>query len=313
METFAKRYFWTVGLALLALLALLNGKAVTNVLGTLLIPAPGEEKITIVKPPVRASAQVRKSQYVEARNVFNSAATAEELPDPDALQDEGELDPDQVPESDLGVTLSGTIYSNDPAWSIALVQDGPETRLFQVGQTIKADAELLRVWAYQIWVRRATGKIEKLVLQEAGAKKGRKRASFRGAGSKAPGSKSGGKSEIARLKEGIKRKSAYEYEIDRGMLEEQMSDLNKLGTQARIIPHYKDGKANGFKLVGIRPGSLYTHIGIRSGDVIRGVNGNEINSPTKALQVYEQLKNSSDVRLEIERRGQKKTIEYKIR
>jgi len=318
METFAKRYFWTVGLAVLAVLALLNGKAVSNVVGTVLVPMPGEERITIVKPPAASGSNVRKSQYVEARNIFNSAATAEELPDPTALESEEELDPDQVPESDLNVSLTGTIYSNDPSWSIALVKDGSETRLYQVGQTIKGDAELIRVWAYQAWVRRSSGRIEKLVLEEpGGAKKKAKSGSSYGSGrpstsSKTP-SKGGAKAGMAKIKEGIKRKSAYEYEVDRAMLEEQLSDLNKLGTQARIIPHYKDGKANGFKLVGIRPGSLYTHIGIRSGDVLRGVNGMEINSPTKAFQAFEQFRSSSDVKLEIVRRGQPKTIEYKIK
>lgn len=313
METFAKRYFWTVGLAVLALLAFLNGKAVSTVAGTTLIPVPGEQKITIVRPAKTSGDTVLKSQYVEARNIFDSAATAEELPDPEAGEGQDELDPDQVPESDLNVTLTGTIYSTDPKWSIALVEDGAETRLYQVGQTIKGDAELVRVFAYQAWVRRSTGRIEKLVMDDGA---GGDKKSGRGATMSAPSRKSAtvaGGTDMEKLKAGITRKSAYEFEVDRSMLEEQLSDLNKLGTQARIIPHYKDGKANGFKLVGIRPGSLYTHIGIRSGDVIRGVNGMEINSPTKAFEAFEQFRTSSDVRLEVERHGQPKTIEYKIK
>jgi general secretion pathway protein C len=96
------------------------------------------------------------------------------------------------------------------------------------------------------------------------------------------------------------------------MLNEKLNDLESLARQARVIPHYRDGKPQGFKLVGVRPGSLYSHIGIRSGDVLKAVNGDEISSPNKALEMYEKLKNSSNVTLEIERRGRPISLDYKI-
>ena len=311
METFFKRYFWTVGLAIIAVLALLNGKSVTNILGTLLIPTPGN--ITIVKPRVSKGPTVKKSRYVEARNIFNSAASEEVLDAEEGLDEA--LEPgDDVPDTDLNLTLAGSIYSPNPEWSVALITEGSETRLFQIGQKVKPDAELVGIWAEEAWIARGTDgprKIEKI----RGAKRGAKgsKPSYKGNNKLSSSSKSASASATEKLKKGIKRKSASEYEIDRAMLEEQLSDLNKLGTQARIIPHYKDGKANGFKLVGIRPGSLYSHIGIRSGDVIRGVNGMEINSPTKALQIYEKLKTADSISVSLERRGQKKDLTYKIR
>jgi len=63
----------------------------------------------------------------------------------------------------------------------------------------------------------------------------------------------------------------------------------------------------------VRPGSLYRAIGIRSGDVITSVNGTKIDSPNKALELFEQLKNSSNISVEIERRGQPKTLGYSIK
>ena len=97
------------------------------------------------------------------------------------------------------------------------------------------------------------------------------------------------------------------------MLDEQLQDLSKLGTQARVVPNYRNGKYEGFKLVGVRPGSLYRAIGVRSGDVIKSINGNAIDSPNKALDLFDKLKNSSHIDLDIERRGQPKQFAYDIK
>ena len=93
------------------------------------------------------------------------------------------------------------------------------------------------------------------------------------------------------------------YVIPREDLEKQLSNLNSIATQARIVPSFKNGVANGFKLFSIRPGSIYEKIGVKNGDVIRKLNGYEINSPDKALEVYAKLKEASKIDIEIERNG----------
>ena len=111
---------------------------------------------------------------------------------------------------------------------------------------------------------------------------------------------------------GVKKISEFEFNIDRQMLDEQLTDLTQLGMQARVIPNYRGGKYEGFKLVGVKPGSLYRAIGIRSGDVIKAINGESINSPNKAMELFHQLKTSGEVSLEIERRRKTQTFKYSI-
>ena len=41
--------------------------------------------------------------------------------------------------------------------------------------------------------------------------------------------------------------------------------MNQIATQARIVPSFKNGVANGFKLFSIQPGSLYSAIGVENG------------------------------------------------
>jgi general secretion pathway protein C len=112
--------------------------------------------------------------------------------------------------------------------------------------------------------------------------------------------------------EGVRQLGDNKYEIDRGTLDSTLSDLNKIATQARIVPSFKNGVANGFKLFSIQPGSLYASIGVENGDVIQRVNGYEINSPEKALELYQKLRESSHVTIELERNGQPIRKEYNI-
>jgi general secretion pathway protein C len=112
--------------------------------------------------------------------------------------------------------------------------------------------------------------------------------------------------------EGVRQLADNKYEIDRGTLDSTLSDLNKIATQARIVPSFKNGVANGFKLFSIQPGSLYASIGVENGDVIQRVNGYEINSPEKALELYQKLRESQHVTIELERGGQSIRKEYNI-
>jgi len=53
-------------------------------------------------------------------------------------------------------------------------------------------------------------------------------------------------------------------------------------------------------------------MGLKSGDVIMGVDGKDIESVDDALKFYQNLQSSSKVQLQIKRRGRLKTIDYRI-
>jgi general secretion pathway protein C len=118
-------------------------------------------------------------------------------------------------------------------------------------------------------------------------------------------------SPAARM-EGIRQVADDRYDIERSVIDSTLGDLSRIATQARIVPSFKNGVANGFKLFSIQPGSLYSSIGIENGDVIQRVNGYEINSPEKALELYQKLKESGHVTIELERGGRTIRKEYNI-
>jgi general secretion pathway protein C len=81
---------------------------------------------------------------------------------------------------------------------------------------------------------------------------------------------------------------------------------------ARVVPSVKDGKPNGFKLYAIRPSSVYARLGFQNGDTIQSVNGFELTSADKALELYTKLKDATSIELEISRRGVPMTLKIKI-
>ncbi|MGM0403661.1 MAG: type II secretion system protein GspC [Thermodesulfobacteriota bacterium] len=100
--------------------------------------------------------------------------------------------------------------------------------------------------------------------------------------------------------------------ITRDTIEDALSDVGNLMRQVRIRPFFKDGNPEGILLSGIRRGSIFEEMGLNSGDVITGVNGEPIRTVEDAMQLYEGLKSERSVEVQIERNGAAQTISYRI-
>jgi general secretion pathway protein C len=112
--------------------------------------------------------------------------------------------------------------------------------------------------------------------------------------------------------DGVKQLSENQYVVAKSEINNALTNLSDLATKARIVPSFKNGVANGFKLFSIVPDSLYAKIGVQNGDVIRRINGYEMNSPDKALEIYQKLRDASRIEIELERRGETVRKSYSI-
>lgn len=101
--------------------------------------------------------------------------------------------------------------------------------------------------------------------------------------------------------------------IAREELEEATQDMNKLLTQARLVPNFTGGVADGFRIFSIVPSSLFEKVGLKNGDILHGINGVELKDPEKALQVYQLLKDNDRFVIDLMRAGQKMTLNYEVR
>jgi general secretion pathway protein C len=117
----------------------------------------------------------------------------------------------------------------------------------------------------------------------------------------------------ADLAGGIRQLSEGRYEVDRSVLDRLLSDPTEVARGARIIPSVVGGKPTGFKLYAIRPDSIFAKLGLRNGDAIHRVNGQEIGSPDRALEVFVGLRGAQRVTLELTRRGAAVELVYAIK
>ena len=97
------------------------------------------------------------------------------------------------------------------------------------------------------------------------------------------------------------------------MIDEAMGDVSKLMTEIAIVPHMEDGQPAGLAMSKIKPNSIFRRMGLRNGDILKGVDGQEIRSVDDALKLYENLKEASSVNVQILRMGQQYNIDYNIR
>jgi general secretion pathway protein C len=103
------------------------------------------------------------------------------------------------------------------------------------------------------------------------------------------------------------------YVMDRREVEGVLQDFNKLLTQIRVVPHFSNGKPDGFKVFNIRPNSLFMKLGMVNGDIIKRVNGLDITGPEQALQMFQQLRDESRITLDLERFRKNLTLQYEVR
>jgi general secretion pathway protein C len=101
--------------------------------------------------------------------------------------------------------------------------------------------------------------------------------------------------------------------LRREMINEAMQDVSKLASEIAIVPYMENGQPNGLALNNIKPNSIFRQMGLRNGDILMGVDGNPIRTVEDALRLYDSLKQSNNVNLQLKRRGQERTINYNIR
>ena len=201
-----------------------------------------------------------------------------------------------------------------PEWSVAMIYNNSErdTDAYTINQSsnqIVDDAVLVEIRSREIIVRRSDH-LERCRADEES--KGGARASGPKRPSKSKKSSSRGGGDNGDKSKGVSKLSETEYTIEREEVDRVLGNLSEVATKARIVPSFKNGKPNGFKLFSIKPGSIYSKIGLRNGDVIQSINGYEMNSPDKALEIYQKLKDSTSITVDIQRRGRAMTMNYGI-
>jgi general secretion pathway protein C len=318
MERLFKRHFWVVWLLFLATSAGLVARTANVYVATAL--EPRLEFGVPAAPAARSTIPAAAATAVDA-NKLGHLFGIEPPPPPPSASETAPMEPVasqavcftcEPVKTNLRLQLLGTMVANEKRWSMAVISDLDKQK---AGYYFHKDrVKNATIFAIQrepqrvVIVNDETHRLEYIdAVPGTGAVNTAGLGNLGTAPVPPPGDAPPGDApppnEAAAL-EGVKQRSENEYTITRNRLDSTLSNLNDVATQARIVPSFKNGVANGFKLFSIRPGSIYSAIGIQNGDVINRINGFEMNSPDKALEIYTRLKEAKNVEIEVERRGQ---------
>jgi general secretion pathway protein C len=306
VETLLRKYLWAVDLAVVALCATFLGMAASGAVESKLasLPAPARIAPAKVAKPDSKPAFNKDPTAMLKRNMFCS--TCPPIFEVAVLEDNTVTI--EETKTTLPLALLAIMYAPPPngiKWSIAVMRD-TEAKImgaYPVGGKIHG-ATVTGILETRVYLDNE-GKAEYIDLFELPAPPPQAAAAAVPNKDTDP--------FAAELAKGIKKLGEHNYELQRSTLESVLGNMALLSRSARIVPEMKDGKAAGFRLFAVRPDGPFAMIGMQNGDIISSINGLEITSPEKALEVYAKLKSASHLSLGMERNSQKVTKEYNIR
>ena len=351
MEALFKKYFWIIHLVALALCAFILAHTTNAILGHMIednLGTPAAARATAPKSKPK-KAEKRDYDAVNDRNIFG-AKREQILPPGAAPVGEGEEPEEEVATghwseaepTGLRLRLVGTAVFETVSFSLASIQDSgagrkAQARTYSINpceeepptlilkdeedqeepeekfsttrmnpcNMIEEGVVLHRIEEERIYFYNDNENQWEYLDIYAAPKKGGKSKDRRSA-------KKSKKKKDDDLGKGIKKVGATSYEVEQSEIDGALANLSKLATQARVVPAFEGGQSIGFKLFSIRPKSLYAKIGLKNGDIVTRINGYEINSPDKALEIYQKLKDSKQINVDLKRRGKPTTLDYSI-
>lgn len=239
---------------------------------------------------------------IRERNMFNADGVI-----PPALTSQGKdgegpgtIDAPPVA-SELPLELEGTIVHANPKRSVASIhlKAKGERQPFGVGDEIDRMARITSIERRRVVFRNLNNnRLEFIQIPEDS------KISF-GMKSNAP---------TAAGTEIMKR-GDFDFTVQRADINKYTADLSAILNQARMVPNIvpgSGGRVEGFRFVSIQPGSIYEKLGFKPMDVIKEVNGELVNSPTKGMELYNALKGDNRITLKVERDGREETFSYDI-
>jgi general secretion pathway protein C len=288
MQFVLKRHFWLVNVlfagAAMALVARAGNALAESQLS--LPPAPASELVRRAEePPASLNAQ------------WLSKLTGLPLPkmrpdDPPLTELEQSIGPVRT---SLKLKLLGTLVAGADEYSVASIQDlgTLKSQTVRIGDPLQT-AEVVQIERARVIIRHG------------------QRYEFIDGALGEPAAVARPASNPVALGRTITRTGDNQFRVPRAEIDRILSNLNDVAMQARIVPAFKDGVAQGFKLFAIRPDSLYAMIGIQDGDVIKRINGYDLDSVEKGMELYLKLKEASRIDVELERSGRTVRSTYDV-
>ncbi|MBT8080843.1 MAG: type II secretion system protein GspC [Gammaproteobacteria bacterium] len=270
------------------LLVIAIGWQVARIIWTL-VPGPAAGD-AVQAPAGLATSSSRDSGRTDVRAIAANHLFGEADPDIEAAvsapQDQGDdLDDTRL----TNLVLKGTIASDVPEFSVAVIADGnEEQRVYAIGDALGSGTKLHAVYA------------ERVVLNENGTLTNLRLPSEFPRGNAAP---------VRRTTSVTRRTTSRQQDF--GFSDAITENLSALTQVIRPTPYIVNGEQAGFRLYPGRNRQQFSALGLRPGDILKDINGQTLTDPSSAMQVFQSLGTVDQVTVTVERNGQPQSIVLK--
>jgi len=310
-------------LALCALLGLACGNLAATLLGMRLSQGKPAQ-MTGVAPLRRlpVSDPAADLAFILQHNLFDAAARSA-APVVFSLET-GEAGQGAASRGDL--ELLGTVVAGSR--SLALIRIGQELKTCHLDEEIPG-GKIEAIIRHQVSIRNHNGSTTTLRMHEEGPRPSRpaqpadaaSAAAGPSAGSQpaAPARRAGARNqgapedaEPAAVASGVRSAGANRWIVERRAAEAARENIGEQLRTALLQPNLVNGKTDGFVVKRIQPGTLLAQMGLQPGDVIKRVNRMPLDSPEKALQIMQQLREARQLNVDLVRGGASLSFAYEI-
>ena len=234
-------------------------------------------------PTIQAPSATTADVRAIADNHMFGTADAEAAPAQVAVVD------DNLSDTRLtNLVLKGTIASNIPEYSVAVIADNnAEQKVYIIGDQVTTGASLHAVYA------------ERVVLNENGNL----------TNLRIPSEFPQGQASSARRTSTTRQ--ATSNQNARSIQNVVSQNIANLSDVIRPTPYTVDGQQAGYRVYPGRNRQQFAALGLRPGDLIKDIDGQPLSDPTQAMQVFQSLGTADQVTVTLERNGQQQTVVLK--
>jgi type II secretion system protein C len=111
----------------------------------------------------------------------------------------------------------------------------------------------------------------------------------------------------------LKKLGPGKFEVSRAEVQQTMENPAQFFSQMRAMPHFVNGKTDGFSISQVQPGSVFDQLGLQSGDLLTSIDGQPVTNPMQAMGLIQAVKTQSAIDLVLNRGGTPTTVHLDLR
>ena len=205
----------------------------------------------------------------------------------------------EAPDTSLNLKLNGVLASSDPLAARAIIADGKGTEeAYAINQQLPGNAILREIYADRV-ILEYRGRLEALRLPKETPDT-----------VQVSNSQTGGASLRGTQQASTEDNTALLRQYRDALTNNPQSLMDLVN--ASPVMEKDTGKLKGYR---IRPGKdrkLLERFGLKSGDVVTGVNGVALDNPIKALEIMRDLSTATSMTVDVERNGVTESFAFQV-